>query len=138
MARQEVCDGRFVVAKDVNEGDEAARGAQLGVWFQRNEDTHEALVKSAALIIGNQPHYYLLNSCSFMEEATVRWLFTFKIILDPVVDWNKPPFFDEENEILQKFEKINLKYKIDADKFRQIQLYKLEDEFFQAGENDAN
>ncbi|KAG5530834.1 hypothetical protein RHGRI_025710 [Rhododendron griersonianum] len=36
-----------------------------------------------------------------------------------------------------RFEKINLKNKLDADKFRQIQLYKLEDEFLQDGENDA-
>ncbi|KAG5561459.1 hypothetical protein RHGRI_004490 [Rhododendron griersonianum] len=35
------------------------------------------------------------------------------------------------------FGKINLKYKIDADKLRRIQLYKLEDEFLQAEENDA-
>ncbi|KAG5562961.1 hypothetical protein RHGRI_005635 [Rhododendron griersonianum] len=33
--------------------------------------------------------------------------------------------------------KINLRYKIDADKVRRIQLYKLEDEFLQDGENDA-
>ncbi|KAG5532513.1 hypothetical protein RHGRI_026961 [Rhododendron griersonianum] len=33
--------------------------------------------------------------------------------------------------------KINLRYKIDADKLRWIQLYKLEDEFLQAGENDV-
>ncbi|KAI8550902.1 hypothetical protein RHMOL_Rhmol06G0143400 [Rhododendron molle] len=101
MARQEVRDGHYVVAKDVNEGDDATQGAQLGVWFQQIKDMHKALVKWAALIIDNQPHCYLLNSCSFMEEATVRWPFTSKVILDPVVDWNKPPLFDEEIEIFQ-------------------------------------
>ena len=34
--------------------------------------------------------------------------------------------------------KINLKYKINADKIQRLLLYKLEDEFLQAGENDAD
>ena len=36
------------------------------------------------------------------------------------------------------FGKINLKFKMEADKVRRIQLYKLEDEFLQAEENDAD
>ncbi|KAG5530800.1 hypothetical protein RHGRI_025690 [Rhododendron griersonianum] len=69
MAQQAVRDDRYAVAEDVNEGDEAVRGAQLGERFQQIKDTHEALVKRATLIVDNQPHYYPLNLCSFMEEG---------------------------------------------------------------------
>ncbi|KAG5546447.1 hypothetical protein RHGRI_018584 [Rhododendron griersonianum] len=47
------------------------------------------------------------------------------------------PLITEDFSFKVKFEKINLKFKIDADKVRRNQLHKLEDEFLQDGENDA-
>ncbi|KAI8554661.1 hypothetical protein RHMOL_Rhmol05G0115300 [Rhododendron molle] len=37
-----------------------------------------------------------------MDDATLEWLFTTKIIPDPIVDWSKPPIYDEytEDELL--------------------------------------
>ena len=37
-----------------------------------------------------------LNLVNVAEAATVKWPFTSKVILDPIVDWNKPPIFNEE------------------------------------------
>ena len=30
------------------------------------------------------------------DEAAIEWLFTSNIIPDPIVDWSKPPIYDEE------------------------------------------
>ncbi|KAG5529493.1 hypothetical protein RHGRI_030025 [Rhododendron griersonianum] len=46
-------------------------------------------------------------------------------------------FIFQDSSLQFEFGKINLKYKIDADMIRRIQLHKLEDEFLQAELNDA-
>ncbi|KAG5555395.1 hypothetical protein RHGRI_012813 [Rhododendron griersonianum] len=50
---------------------------------------------------------------------------------------NNIDFIFEDSSLQFGVRKINVRYKIDADKLRRIQLYKLEDEFLQDGENDA-
>src|SRR5271156_3368043 len=71
------------------------------------------------------------------EENTEEEKYHKKIMFQCWHCWKEivPLLFEESSKF--KIEKINLKYKIDADKLRRIQLYKLEDEFLQEGGNDT-
>ena len=58
-----------------------------------------------------------MNLINVMEGATDKWLFTSKIIPDPIMDWSKSPIFGEESlsfeEIIEKYDrKIKKKKKL--------------------------
>ncbi|KAG5562938.1 hypothetical protein RHGRI_005616 [Rhododendron griersonianum] len=77
------------------------------------------------------------NETKFMSlDSTVVekdiWIAYFEQVVTNNID-----FIFEDSSLQFGIRKINLRYKIDADKLRRIQLYKLEDEFLQDGENDA-
>lgn len=124
MARRYRHD-RQVDVEYVYEHDDAAREAQLEARFQQLEQHVSDLIaladQIAALTVGGNPPRRRLVIPRFPKEeevsddvsitkplagnyqprertteATIEWPFTTNNIPDPVVDWSKPPVFDEE------------------------------------------